>query len=195
MLGACHPEGAEEALDGGILAISPPADPRAMAKRLSLRLPPRPPAYALNYGFRAMLISRVRAVALGGHRGLRGPARAGLGPLLRGRAGGDLAAGLRQDHIAGARVPVLVLHPEDDKVIPVEHARMLAEAAAGNELVRVWILPGGGHGAIDAVDGDWSYAVYRRFLRALGRLRAPGRRPATAARGPVAAKLIYSAAR
>ena len=36
-----------------------------------------------------------------------------------------------KEHIAAARVPVLVLHPEDDDVIPVEHARMLAEAARG----------------------------------------------------------------
>ena len=51
-----------------------------------------------------------------------------------------------KEHIASARVPVLVLHPEDDQVIPVEHARILDQAAKGNELVRVWVLPGGGHG-------------------------------------------------
>ena len=50
---------------------------------------------------------------------------------------------------------------------------MLAEAAAGNDLVRVWILPGGGHGALDAVDRDWTYAVYRALLRALGHLCRP----------------------
>ena len=43
VLGACHPEGADEALDGGILAISPPADTRAMAERLSRELPITPP--------------------------------------------------------------------------------------------------------------------------------------------------------
>ncbi len=32
------------------------------------------------------------------------------------------------------------------------------------ELVRVWILPGGGHGAIDAVDRVWFYAVVRGFF-------------------------------
>ena len=68
------------------------------------------------------------------------------------------------NHIAKARVPVLVLHPEDDHVIPVSHAEMLAEAAADNDLVRVWTLPGGGHGALDAIDRDWTYSVYRRFF-------------------------------
>ena len=59
---------------------------------------------------------------------------------------------------------MLVLHPEDDEIIPVEHARMLAEAASGNDLVRVWILEGGGHGAIDAVDRTWFHAVTRGFF-------------------------------
>ena len=103
-----------------------------------------------------------------------------------------------KEHIADARVPVLVLHPEDDQVIPVEHARMLDEAASGNELVRVWILPGGGHGALDAVDSD----VVLRRRRAVSSSAGPGTgrgdRRRAADRRQVdrpAAKLIYSAAR
>ena len=60
VLGACHPDGAHRALDGGILAVSPPGDPRAMAKRLSHKVPLTDPAYALNMGFWAMLRSRIR---------------------------------------------------------------------------------------------------------------------------------------
>jgi len=60
VLGASHPEGAEEALDGGILAVSPPADIAHATERLSREVPLNHPAYALNYGFRAMLLSRVR---------------------------------------------------------------------------------------------------------------------------------------
>ena len=60
VLGACHPEGADEALDGGILAVSPPADVGHATERLSRQVPLSHPAYALNYGFRAMLLSRVR---------------------------------------------------------------------------------------------------------------------------------------
>ncbi len=63
---------------------------------------------------------------------------------------------------------------------------MLAEAAEDNELVRVWILPGGGHGAIDAVDRDWFYAVRPRFLRALGRVRGRDDGAGDDSRGPVA---------
>ena len=164
VLGASHPEGAEEALDGGILAVSPPADVALATERLSRDLPLNHPGYALNYGFRAMLLSRVR--------GSRWPDVRQLSEAL------DQVSAAYYDipveelherssavrHIAGARVPVLVLHPDDDHVIPVSHAEMLAEAAAGNDLVRVWTLPGGGHGALDAIDARWTYSVYRQFF-------------------------------
>ena len=38
-------------------------------------------------------------------------------------------------------MPLLILHPEDDGIIKVDQAGMLAEAAKGNDLVRVWTLP------------------------------------------------------
>ena len=41
---------------------------------------------------------------------------------------------------------------------------MLAEAAEDNDLVRVWILPGGGHGCIDAVDPAGPTPCYRNFF-------------------------------
>ena len=164
VLGASHPEGAEEALDGGILAISPPADIGHATERLSRQVPLNHPAYALNYGFRAMLLSRVR--------GSRWPDVSLLSEALDQVSAGFYGLEVEEirrrssavNHIAGARVPVLVLHPEDDHIIPVSHAEMLREAAAGNDLVRVWTLPGGGHGALDAVDRDWTYSVYRGFF-------------------------------
>ncbi len=164
VLGASHPQGAEQALDGGVIAVSPPADIAHATERLSRRVPLNHPAYALNYGFRAMLLSRVR--------GSRWPDVSLLSEALdqvsAAYYGLDVAEVQRRssavNHIAGARVPVLVLHPVDDHIIPVDHAEMLAEAASSNDLVRVWTLPGGGHGALDAIDRDWTYAVYRRFF-------------------------------
>ena len=41
---------------------------------------------------------------------------------------------------------------------------MLAEAAEGNDLVRVWILPAGSHGLLEAADPRWTHAVYRTFF-------------------------------
>jgi predicted alpha/beta-fold hydrolase len=164
VLGASHPEGADEALDGGILAVSPPADIAHATERLSRDVPLNHPGYALNYGFRAMLLSRVR--------GSRWPDVTLLSEALDQVSAAYYGLDVEEihirssavNHIAGARVPVLILHPEDDHVIPVSHAEMLAEASKDNDLVRVWKLPGGGHGALDAIDRDWTYAVYRKFF-------------------------------
>jgi predicted alpha/beta-fold hydrolase len=180
VLGACHADGAE-ALGGGIIAISPPADVGSATARLSRELPLRHRSYPINYGFRAMLLSRVR--------GSRWPDVRNLTEALDQVSAAYYELSVEEirrrssavNHIAGARVPVLVLHPIDDAIIPVEHAHLLAEAAEGNELVRVWDLPGGGHGAIDAVDRDWAYAVYRRFFE---------RWATYTAHGP--AKMVYS---
>jgi predicted alpha/beta-fold hydrolase len=164
VLGASHPEGADQALDGGILAVSPPADIAAVTERLSREVPLNHPGYALNYGFRAMLLSRVR--------GSRWPDVTLLSEALDQVSAAYYGLDVEEihqrssaaNHIADARVPVLILHPEDDHVIPVSQAQILAEAAADNDLVRVWTLPGGGHGALDAIDRAWTYSVYRKFF-------------------------------
>jgi predicted alpha/beta-fold hydrolase len=164
VLNVSHLEGAEEAMRGGILAVSPPADIAMATERLSRRVPLNHPGYALNYGFRAMLLSRVR--------GSRWPDVSLLSEALDKVSAAYYGLDVEQlherssavRHIANARVPVLVLHPTDDQVIPVSHAEMLAEAAKDNDLVRVWKLAGGGHGALDAIDRDWTYSVYRGFF-------------------------------
>jgi predicted alpha/beta-fold hydrolase len=164
VLGACHADGAELALDGGVLAISPPADPKLMAKRLSVRLPRTDPAYLLSLGFWAMLKSRVRQAGWQGVEDFLDPVERVSAPYYGIDAQELWERASARNHIADAKVPVLVLHPSDDEVIPVEHATMLADAARDQDLVRVWILPGGGHGAIDVVDRDWFYAVVRGFF-------------------------------
>ena len=68
------------------------------------------------------------------------------------------------DHVPNSKVPLLILHPEDDPIIKVEQGRLLAEAARGNDLVRVWILPAGSHGLLEAADPRWTHAVYRTFF-------------------------------
>jgi predicted alpha/beta-fold hydrolase len=68
------------------------------------------------------------------------------------------------DRIADCRVPLLILHPEDDPIVKVDHARMYAEAAEDNDLVRVWRLPSGSHGLLEAADPKWTHAVYRTFF-------------------------------
>ena len=195
VLGACHPEGAEEALDGGILAISPPADVRAMARRLSRRLPPSHAAYFLNRGFWAMLTSRIREAGWEGIDDFADPLERVSAPYYGVDPEELWRRASAKEHIASARVPVLVLHPEDDQVIPVEHARILDQAAKGNESVRVWVLLGGGHGAIDAVDREWFYAVVRGFFeRWAGYGERDDASAADAGQDRAGGKLIYSAA-
>jgi predicted alpha/beta-fold hydrolase len=194
VLGACHPEGADAALDGGILAISPPGDPRAMARRLSRKLPKTHPAYAINQGFWAMLRSRIRQSQWEDVHDFVDPIEKISAPYYEVEPEELWRRAAAREHIADAKVPVLVLHPTDDEVIPVEQARELAEAAAGNDLVRVWILPGGGHGAIDAIDRTWFFAVLRGFFeRWAGYPRATEMAEGASHADQGRDKLIYSA--
>jgi pimeloyl-ACP methyl ester carboxylesterase len=166
-----------------------------MARRLSRRLPRSHPAYAINRGFWAMLTSRIREARWEGIEDFVDPLELVSAPYYGVDPEELWRRASAKEQIAAARVPVLVLHPEDDQVIPVEHARMLDEAAKDNELVRVWVLPGGGHGAIDAVDRQWFYAVVRGFFERWagygGRDDAAG---GDSDEDRARAKLIYSAA-
>ena len=127
-------------------------------------LPRTDPAYLLNLGFWAMLKSRVRQGRLAGGRGLPRPDGEGVGTLLRGRRGGDLAAGRRPEphrRGEGAGADPASLRRRGDPRGARDDAR---RGRRGNDLVRVWVLPGGGHGAIDVVDRRWFYAVLRGFF-------------------------------
>ena len=164
-LGGAHAPGVEEALDGGILAVCAPADTLRAAERLSRRVPRTHPAYAINRVFAAMLRSRVRASGWPDSIDtLVEPIEALAAPYYGVSAEEIWERSSARNHVAGARVPVLALHSEDDFIVPVEHASMLEEASAGNELVRVWVLPGGAHAAFDALDRRWTYTVYRSFF-------------------------------
>jgi predicted alpha/beta-fold hydrolase len=165
VLNASFADGAAEALDGGIIAVSAPADPQVVGARLSRTVPFTHPAYLLNRAFRAMLTSRIR--------GNRWPSQIEKltdvidhhsAPYYELSADEIWERAAAKNGIAGAQVPLLILHPEDDMIIKVEEAEKLARAAAGNDNVRVWTLPGGMHGGLDAVDRDWTYAVYRTFF-------------------------------
>ncbi len=165
VLNASHPEGAEEALDGGILSVCGPSDTHRAAARLSRRLPLRHPGWAMSVIFRRMLISRVRDAGWPDEIDtLVEPIDLVSAPYYGVSPEEVWRRSSAANHIAGARVPVLALHAEDDYIIPVEHARRLAEAAAPNPNVRVWIVPGGSHAAFDAIDADWTYAFYRTFF-------------------------------
>jgi predicted alpha/beta-fold hydrolase len=152
-------------LDGGILAVSPPAVPKDAWARLAEDVPRDHPRYLLHKAFEAALISRVRSgrwppEAEDMHRVMEYVSA----PYYRVSADEIWTQARGIDHVPNAKVPLLILHPEDDPIIKVDHARLLADAAKDNDLVRVWILPTGSHGLLEAADPKWTHAVYRTFF-------------------------------
>jgi predicted alpha/beta-fold hydrolase len=193
VLNAAHLPGAEVALDGGILAICGPADTRRAAERLSRKVPRSHPAYAINRMFLAMLRSRVRAGRWPEEIDtLVEPIEAIAAPYYGVSAEEIWERSSARNHIAGARVPVLALHSEDDMIIPVEHARILDEAKGDTDLVRVWIVPGGAHAAFDVLDRHWTYTVYRSFFERWADYDRAGDRSRVASLG---AEVVYSSRR
>src|SRR5262249_58785960 len=61
VVNACDYDETVTALDGGILAVSPPAVPKLAWERLSEPVPRGHPRYPLHRAFQAALISRVRS--------------------------------------------------------------------------------------------------------------------------------------
>jgi predicted alpha/beta-fold hydrolase len=189
VLNAACAEGAREALGGGVLAVSPPADPRAVWERLAEPVPRRHPRYPIHRAFEAALTSRVRS-------GRWPPEAEDMSRVMQHLAAPYYGVDADQiwrrasalEHIREVEVPLLVLHPEDDAIVKVEQARRLEVAAAGNELVRVWILPAGGHGLLEAIDPEWTNAVYRLFFERWARYAERGDRQA-----PATAEVVYSA--
>jgi predicted alpha/beta-fold hydrolase len=165
VLNACHYDETVTALDGGILAVSPPAVPKLAWERLSEPVPRGHPRYPLHKAFQAALTSRVRS-------GRWPPEAENMlramevvsAPYYEVDAEEIWTHSRGIDHVPESRVPLLILHPEDDHIVKVDHARMLVEAAKGNDLVRVWVLPVGSHGLLEAADPRWTHAVYRAFF-------------------------------
>jgi predicted alpha/beta-fold hydrolase len=165
VLDACNYEETATALDGGILAVSPPATPKEVWQRLSEPVPRTHPRYLLHRAFEMALVSRVRSGRWPPEAEDMMSAMEVVSAPYYGVDADEIwknARGL--DRVADCRVPLLILHPEDDPIIKVEQARMLAEAAKDNDLVRVWTLPTGSHGLLEAADPQWTHAVYRTFF-------------------------------
>ncbi len=188
VLGASHPEAAATQLDGGILAVSPPAVPKDTWGRLAEPVSIKHPRYPIHMAFQAATTSRIRA----GHWPEEAEDMNRILELVAAPYYGVDEDEIWQrsaarDHIAEAKVPVLVLHPVDDPIVKVEQAEILAEAAAGNDLVRVWTLPAGSHGLLSAADPEWTRTVYRDFFE---RWATYAERSSGAVQGN--GKLVYS---
>jgi pimeloyl-ACP methyl ester carboxylesterase len=147
-------------LDGGVLALAPPADLAEAMAYVSLRPPLAHPLFATWLTLRAAATTRSRATGVRidpvtprEAAELAIPAYYGVDAAEAARRSSPLA------FVAELRVPVLVLHAVDDIVVPVSHADRLAAAAAGNDCVAVLRTEWGGHTAYDSLDPAWMAGV------------------------------------
>jgi predicted alpha/beta-fold hydrolase len=165
VLNSCDYDETTTALDGGILAVSPPAIPKEVWDRLSEPVPITHPRYPLHRAFEAALISRVRSGRWPPEAENMMSAMDVVSAPYYGLDADEIWQRSRGvDRVPNCRVPLLILHPDDDPIIKVEQARLLREAARDNDLVRVWLLRTGSHGLLEAADPHWTHAVYRVFF-------------------------------
>jgi pimeloyl-ACP methyl ester carboxylesterase len=159
-----YPETAT-ALDGGILAVSPPSIPKEAWARLSEPVPRSHPRYPIHRAMEAALISRVRSGRWPPEaEDMMGAMDVVSAPYYKLEAEQIWTNARGIDRVPNAKVPLLVLHPQDDPIIKADQSMRLAEAAKENDLVRVWILPTGSHGLLEAADPRWTHAVYRTYF-------------------------------
>jgi dipeptidyl aminopeptidase/acylaminoacyl peptidase len=79
--------------------------------------------------------------------------------------------------IGTAKARILLVHGEEDTVVPVEQARQLA-AAANPGTVRLWTLPGRGHSDCHEQPGFWT-AIHAFLREPASAPPAPGPRGGT----------------
>ena len=75
----------------------------------------------------------------------------------------DINASGAVDAVKRAKVPILILHGEDDRFVPCEMSRQIAAAAP--ELVRLETFPNAGHGLSFVIDRGRYVSVVREFLK------------------------------
>lgn len=81
-----------------------------------------------------------------------------VGPLIRTRY--ETAA-----KVARLKRPLLVLHGEDDEIVPLAQGRRVFEAAPGPK--RFFAIPGAGHNDTYTIGGESYWRVWKEFLESL----------------------------
>lgn len=151
-------------LDGRIIAASPYADARRIVELYSTL---RPETTPLGKDF--VMVQRWFNGLLR-MQGFKG------GPFDRYVAEGAARYGVTveetyrrsnpQDLVRDVNVPLLILHSQDDGLVPVAEARELARSAEDNPNVDVWILPWGYHCLYEMAEPEWYWRVLRTVFEA-----------------------------
>jgi fermentation-respiration switch protein FrsA (DUF1100 family) len=82
-------------------------------------------------------------------------------------------------HLSQLNVPTLVIHGDEDAIVPLKYARSIY--ASANDPKELYIVRGGTHDRLDLVDPDSCYDVVARFIEKHGvRGRAEPRAPLAA---------------
>jgi predicted alpha/beta-fold hydrolase len=69
-----------------------------------------------------------------------------------------------RNFLADVEVPLLIIHAEDDPICPASEMDELAEIAADNPNVEVWMMPAGNHCLFRYLDKGWYDKVMRDFF-------------------------------
>ena len=183
-LNATHLPGAEEALDGGVLAICGPADTLRAAERLSRKVPPTHPAYAISSRRDASLAGARRPLARRDRHACRAD-RGARRALLRRHRGGDLGASS-----PGTTSRALASGARAHSRTTYRPGRARADPrGGGQQRARAGVDRTGGARAFDISIRGGRYAVYRTFFERwadYGDARPPH------GTAPAAAEVVYS---
>lgn len=154
---AAEADAGRRLLDGRIIAMSPFGDAR---ETMDLYSHPDPGRTELGKDFVAVQMFFNFLLRLQGFKGGRFDA------YIRESArhyGVDHERALRVSsplhRIQSVNVPLLVLHSEDDGLVPVSQAHALRRAANGNPWADVWVLAWGYHCLYEMAEPDWYWTL------------------------------------
>ena len=172
--------GEPEVLRGGVMSVCAPLNmQRALGDFDDPSQLPRPHGLMNRAIFRELmrvmdrhLRLRPPSVRLPKHRAFEAyirevliPAYPEMPPLVGAFQG--VARSTQASVLGAVQVPVAVLHPTDDPLVPVSHAHDARVAAGDNPYVHVRELPHGGHVGLGAVDGPGTLGLLASFFGTL----------------------------
>lgn len=152
-------------LDGGAVTVSAPTDIAMALEHISKKPHWRDPFFVLWNIFRAAIRGTVRQKNLDRsisnwidlveatsieHYGIS------MEEFCRQASAKEFAADIK--------MPVLALHSEDDFLVPVDHAELLADVTKDNPWVHVMVRSAGAHVAFAAADPSWFHSTVRCWL-------------------------------
>lgn len=151
-------------LDGRILVMSPFANARTVVDLYSTLHPERSP---LGKDFTVVQKFFNILLRLQGYKGGRFDAYVREGARhYRVSLEEAFRRSSAEDFVGDVNVPLLVVHSDDDGLVPVSEAATLARKANGNGNVDVWVLPWGYHCLYEMGDPDWYWGLLSRVFEA-----------------------------